>query len=105
MIFHYYKNFSIYNFLLSFVIGSIVFTINIFSISFNESIKFGMTGFLWGYITIGYLLSLYIFHIFRRRTYFFYYNKGYSILQLNIITYLLNLLIFFVVKILIKIVL
>lgn len=55
----------------------------------------GLYGFLFvftlSFLTGGFLFSVYLFNIMKKRQYYFYYNKGLSQVRLILCTYALHL--------------
>lgn len=94
----FYKSFSKYNFVISLVICAIVLAFGTAVSGFNQAMKFSINSFSWIYISLGFLLSCFIFHTFHKREYFFYYNRNYSLKRLLFLTVLLNLLFFSILQ-------
>lgn len=94
-LFHYYKEIQFFNVPLSLIVA-------VFGMIGSENMLQGfMATFFLSLLTGGYLLSLYFYELSNKKRYYFYYNKGYSKLNLVLYCFLINLG-FFVVVFLIK---
>jgi hypothetical protein len=80
---YYLKQLLKFNLPFSFIIGS-------FAIALvpENWMKGFLTGALFSFFTGGFLLSVFFYHLRFENQYYYFYNKGFSILKLNLLAYL-----------------
>lgn len=84
LLLHYHKSLSSFNIPFSLFAGGFGYAMN------GNTFSGYMTGFLLSLLSGGFLLSVFFYELRYASRYYFYYNKGYSKIQLAGFSYLLN---------------